>query len=104
MGSQFSMSLYNYYSDDESVYVVGLRTDKAAPGGFTEVEAHQPLTLPRNYKMRYVLGMEPLNGNRCKLPVAEKNSVLFESATQFSYLGVTYTISARIGEKRPGKF
>ena len=104
MGNQFDMGLYNYYSDDGSVYVVGLRTDKAYPGGFTEVAPHQPLTLPRNYRMRYVLGLEPMNGDRCKLPVAEKNSVLFESATQFSYLGVTYTISAKIGEKRPGKF
>lgn len=111
MGDQWTMGKGIYEADTLDTYVVGLRLEQIAAGGFVQVSNTTPITLPRNMKMRYVLGTDTFTGATQKLYVASQTDPLWitSSPPALFYYGApgfenTFTVGARIGQKYPGRF
>jgi hypothetical protein len=104
MGDQWKLAKFEYQSDDGNTYVVGLRTDKSFLGGFFPVANNIPCDYPRQYRMRFVRGIDLATGNFAKIQVAQATNLLFTTSTLFQYLGITYQVTERVAEKRPNKY
>jgi hypothetical protein len=95
------MGFYIYESDDGNNYVVVLRIDKGTTGNFNSPSLPFVANFPRQYRMRYILGIDPETGSVHKQQVASATDYLFTTATSYIYNDTYYAVSARIAEKRP---
>ena len=103
MGINWTMALYNYVSDDGNTYIVPLRIEKGATGNFVAADPGFKASRPAQLKMRYVIGINLQNGAVHKQEVANPGDFLFTQAPFFIYNTITYTVSARIAERRPNR-
>ena len=99
MGEQYSMCKAIYVSDSLAEYVVQIRVDQAVTGGFPIIDPTTPVSLPRKFKMRYVIGYDTFNNTPHKQYVGNPGDSFFEAGMTFFYLSGTFFIGAQIGEK-----
>jgi hypothetical protein len=107
MGDQWELLRGQYISDSGTIYIVSLRDAQITAGGFTVVDSSTYVTLPRGFKMRYVLGTDQFTGAVQKLFIAYGMDPIFTAGGDFIYGDIftanTFTVSARISESYPNR-
>ena len=101
MGALWEMALFVYNSDDGNTYNVALREEVGTAGNFNPAASGAVANYPKQYRKRYVTGIDLSTGDRHVQPIASASDPIFVSAATFVYNGVTYSKVGSVAEKRP---
>lgn len=91
--------IYDYTSDNGSVFPVSMTAALANAGGFP-VSSATAATYPRKWRMRHV-NVKDAAGKSGRLPVSSASAALFINGGSVTIGTDACTVMGRIGEKRP---
>lgn len=87
-----------YYMDDGVGYRVDITDAVATAGGFTASGSGLPY-LPKHAKMRHIGLYNAATNKRGKVPFSNIAGAYLTGGTSFSFDGITWVVTGRIGEK-----